>query len=233
MDLFYFPHLAPDRATTHIALFRNVKNAAELRKRIIAAATTEGEAGDAAREEVNFAFIDARLITSRLHLQTAVYQSLLAEAQNGLRTRTVHSEVLWNLNPTNNITEAIRRYGVSDATTSLLVVRIDGGNIPVEEMQSRIQKVVEGELTPLSKLREITDWTTIKKYHKLASELSVKAAQGDLEKETAVIDNIVTIDQDQSLLRDAFQSIVDLNWKAISLSKLCVSTSNNLGTIVQ
>ncbi|KAF5364055.1 hypothetical protein D9756_000989 [Leucocoprinus leucothites] len=192
MDLFFFPHLAPDRATTHVALFRNVKNAADLRKRIINAATMEGEAGEIAREDVNFAFIDARLITSRLHLQTAVYQSILAEAQNGLRTRTIHSEVLWNLNPTNNITEAIRRYGVSDATTSLLVVRIDGGTTPPIEMESKVKKVVDGGLVPLSQLQEVTDWSTIKKYHKLTNELSIKAVQEDPATQFAIIDNIVT-----------------------------------------
>ncbi|KXN90555.1 hypothetical protein AN958_04227 [Leucoagaricus sp. SymC.cos] len=192
MDLFYFPHLTPDRAATHVALFRNVKNAASLRKRIISAATMEGEAGELEREEVNFAFIDARLITSRLHLQTAVYQSILAEAQEGLRTKTVHSEVLWNLNPTNNITEAIRRYGVSDTTASLFVVRIDAGTLSGGEMELRMKKVVDGDLVPLSQLREVTDWSTIKKYHKLANEPSLKAAGGDLAVEFSVIDNIVT-----------------------------------------
>ncbi len=63
MDLFYFPHLAPGRATTHIALFKDVNGAAALRKRIIAAATIEGEAGEREREEVNFAFVDARLVS--------------------------------------------------------------------------------------------------------------------------------------------------------------------------
>lgn len=63
MDLFYFPHLAPDRATTHVALFKHVKNAAALKKRIIDASTLEGETGEREREQVNFAFIDARLVS--------------------------------------------------------------------------------------------------------------------------------------------------------------------------
>ncbi|KAF8905834.1 kinase binding protein CGI-121-domain-containing protein [Gymnopilus junonius] len=102
--------------------------------RIIAASTAEGDFGEKEREAVNFAFVDARLITSRLHLETAIYQAILAESQTGLRTRTVHAEILYNLNPTHNvssflplktwkcllflqITEAIRRYGVSDGNT--------------------------------------------------------------------------------------------------------------------
>lgn len=61
------------------------------------------------------------------------------------------------------ITEAIRRYGISDSTTSLLVVRIDAGAVPTEEMEARMKRVVDGELIPLSHLEEVTDWSTIKK----------------------------------------------------------------------
>ncbi|XP_006460403.1 hypothetical protein AGABI2DRAFT_220433 [Agaricus bisporus var. bisporus H97] len=192
MDLFYFPHLPSDRATTHIALFRNVTNAAALRKRIINASTMEGEGGDFERDQVNFAFIDARLITSRLHLQTAVYQSILAESENALRTKTVHSEVLWNLNPTNNITEAIRRYGVSDTATSLLVTRIDAGTLPVDEIEAKMRNIVDGDLVLFSYLDEITDWSLIKKHHKLANDLAIKNVQGDVEQEKAIVDKIVT-----------------------------------------
>jgi Kinase binding protein CGI-121 len=42
-------------------------------------------------------------VTSVLHIQTAITQALLAAAQNTLRTKTVHSEVIWALNPSNNV----------------------------------------------------------------------------------------------------------------------------------
>ena len=84
----------------------------------------EGPKGETEREAVNFAFVDAKLVslppackanvnpigwyalvkvTSPLHIQTAVYQSILAAAQGSLLTKTVHSEVIWYLNPTNNV----------------------------------------------------------------------------------------------------------------------------------
>lgn len=68
MDLFLFPHLAPSRATTHVALFLNVKNASYLRKRIVSAVTMGGEIGETEREQVNYAFIDARLVSPSLHV---------------------------------------------------------------------------------------------------------------------------------------------------------------------
>ena len=59
METFIYTHLD---LQVHIALFRNVLNSSDLRKRIIAAATLTGEEGDAERERVNFAFVDARLV---------------------------------------------------------------------------------------------------------------------------------------------------------------------------
>lgn len=116
-------------------------------------------------------------ITSLLHLQTAIYYALLAQSQECLRTKTVHSEILWALNPTNNvrvsiparctcvsisfskISEAIRRYGISDSTTSLLVVEI----CTLPSRHDKIKSVVDGTVSPFSLLSDITDWATIKK----------------------------------------------------------------------
>ena len=116
-------------------------------------------------------------ITSILHLKTAVYYALLAQSQESLRTKTVHSEILWALNPSNNvnipivskrthilipslqISEAIRRFGISDSTTSLFVVEI--GALPSQ--LDKIKAIVDGVVSPFSRLSEITDWATIKK----------------------------------------------------------------------
>lgn len=62
MESLHYPQFDAQQSQVSIALFRNVANAGAAKARIIAAATAEGEAGDAEREAVNFAFIDARLV---------------------------------------------------------------------------------------------------------------------------------------------------------------------------
>ena len=59
------------------------------------------------------------------------------------------------------ITEAIRRYGVADATTSLLVVRISSPE--PEGVQQAMTSVVSGTFSPLDQLPNITDWPTVKR----------------------------------------------------------------------
>ncbi|THH16927.1 hypothetical protein EW146_g3798 [Bondarzewia mesenterica] len=210
METYTYPHFPANASVVHVALFTSVTNGKDLRARIVKASTLDGPTGDAERVAVNFAFIDARLvsevpssansvpdrlvsgprsqITSRLHLQTAIYQAILAEVQSSLRTKTVHSEMLWALNPSNNITEAIRRYGVSDTSTALLVVRVASPDL--QDVEGKMRAIVEGNIRPLSELDTLTDWPVIKKYHKLNTELAIKNAGEDVVSERKIIDNI-------------------------------------------
>ncbi|KAF8806962.1 CGI-121-domain-containing protein [Phlegmacium glaucopus] len=186
MESLHFPHYKADYSYAHIALFRNVSTSEKLKNRIISASVTQGESGDKEREAVNFVFIDARLITSKLHLQTAISQAILAESQGQLRTKTVHSEVLYYLNPTHNITEAIRRYGISKGNVDVIVVKIGSSELSPAAVEGNMKEVIDGTIVPLLELENVTDWSSVKKYHKLNGEAAIKGS-----KEREIIDNIV------------------------------------------
>jgi EKC/KEOPS complex subunit CGI121/TPRKB len=102
------------------------------------------------------------------------------------------------------ISEAIRRYGISDSTTSLFVVEIGG----LPSHHDKVNAIVNGTTSPFSRLSGITDWATIKKvyytrpplcthfssfeqYHKLGGELAIQHIR-DPATAHAVIDEIVT-----------------------------------------
>jgi len=186
-------HFAAFKKRAYIGLFENVSNAEEVLSRIQQAAKAEGPEGDKERELINYAFIDAELITSLLHLNVALTQSLLAEAEGRLRTKTVHSEIIWNLNPTNNITEALRRFGISKNTKSVILVQAVEESIAVEtvEIQSSMESLVKGTFVPIGRLSNYTDWARVRKVYKLNEDLAVKN-----EKNEAIlrsnIDAIVT-----------------------------------------
>ncbi|KDN48042.1 hypothetical protein RSAG8_03058, partial [Rhizoctonia solani AG-8 WAC10335] len=166
----FFP---PELSRVHIALFTNVQNAAELRSRLIKASTMEGEEGEKEREAVNFAFVDAAPITSLLHLQTAIQQATLASTDGALRTKTVHSEILWALNSSNNISESIKRFGVSDSSKSLFAVRISGPELSIDDVLASMKAAVQGEEVPPEALSEITDWPLVCKYYKVSNDPAV------------------------------------------------------------
>lgn len=186
MEAYHYPQF---NTVVYTAKFKDVKNAEALRSRIVKAASLDGADGEAERDAVNFAFIEARLITSSLHLETAIYQALLSESQGSLRTKTIHSEIIWALNPTNNISEAIKLFGVSGRTTDLILVHAATSNTC--DVQQKMHNIVDGRLVPMSTIPDSTNWANVKKHYKLNGELALMEIASDSDRERAVIDNIV------------------------------------------
>lgn len=121
-----------------------------------------------------------------MHLLIAVQQALLARADDSLKTKTLHSEILWMLAPGTNvrlpfvrcrnpprhvskltllsrrqITEALKHFGLSPSTSSLVVVHIARtaggreGQDEDEEVLRRMEAAVEGEVVSLDALGRI------------------------------------------------------------------------------
>ena len=61
------------------------------------------------------------------------------------------------------ITEALRRFGVSDQCKDLLVIRIGPPHVRQGEIEQQMKNVVAGELSSMEKLRGVTDWGLVKK----------------------------------------------------------------------
>jgi len=162
----------------YISLLRDVSNSGDLLGRIQQAAKLEGSDGDHERALVNYAFIDASLITSLLHLQVALLQSLVAEAQGKLRTKTIHSEIIWTLNPTNNITEALRRFGISKDTKTLILIQVlnETEKVDASRAESSMKDLVKGSLVPLAQISECTDWARVRKVYKVNEDAVIKGA---------------------------------------------------------
>jgi hypothetical protein len=63
MEVFRYPQFPPEFATVYIALIKDIQNAAELKKRLVSASVMPGTAGEIEREAVNFAFVNAKLVS--------------------------------------------------------------------------------------------------------------------------------------------------------------------------
>lgn len=63
METYNFEAFPEPYNIVHIALFREVENAREIRSRLITAATTEGPDGDRLKAEVDFGFLEARMVS--------------------------------------------------------------------------------------------------------------------------------------------------------------------------
>ena len=63
METYRYPQFPPEFATVYLALLTDVRNAPQLKKRLVSASVMTGDEGEVEREAVNFAFIDARLVS--------------------------------------------------------------------------------------------------------------------------------------------------------------------------
>ncbi|OJD36723.1 protein cgi121 [Diplodia corticola] len=156
------PHLS--HAPVHVALFTHVRNAAFLRQQLL-----DGN------QAFEYAFLDATALLSTTHVLAAVFRALNDQLNGRLRSRNVHSEIVFSLSPNNNIADSFRRFGVQDTTTALLAIKVptDGRPLSANQVEAHLSASVEGTAVPFTDdtLSEFSDLPRIRKIYKLDAAL--------------------------------------------------------------
>ncbi|KAK0258073.1 hypothetical protein LTR91_018616 [Friedmanniomyces endolithicus] len=86
--------------------------------------------------------------------------------QDRLKSKNVHSEIVFSLSPNNNISESFRRFGVSETTTEILAIKVGNDKMQVEE---HLRKHVEGHVVPFTDelLTSVRDEARIQKAYRV------------------------------------------------------------------
>ncbi|PYH40900.1 EKC/KEOPS complex subunit CGI121/TPRKB [Aspergillus saccharolyticus JOP 1030-1] len=157
IDLAHLPPSMP----IHVALYRDVKNAASLRQQLIS--------GNA---DFEYAFIDASMVLSRAHALSAVFRAVNDSINGRLKSRNVHSEIVFSFSPANNIAESFRKFGIADSTKDLLVIKVSvTPDVTHNAVAAHLSQHVEGSAVPFDDetLSRIADVPKIKKAYKLGA----------------------------------------------------------------
>uniref|UniRef100_A0AAY4CNJ9 EKC/KEOPS complex subunit TPRKB n=1 Tax=Denticeps clupeoides TaxID=299321 RepID=A0AAY4CNJ9_9TELE len=143
--------LFPEYSVTQM-LFTDVKNAAALRK-----SAMEGQ--------INGALINPAMLVDPFQALVAANKAVHLQKAGKMKTRSLLSEIIFNLSPTNNISEAFRRFGMSDGDGAVHVVTVH----PREDMSDvdTILARVEGRQVPVGEISTFTDVPGIKKLYKV------------------------------------------------------------------
>ncbi|KAL3977428.1 titin [Sarotherodon galilaeus] len=154
MHLIQKLELFPDHRVTQM-LFKEVKNPAELKK-----SAMEGK--------INGALINPTMLVDPFQVLVAANKAVHLEKVEKMKTRTLYSEIIFNLSPTNNISDAFKRFGISDGDDSVLIVMVDSK----DESQdvSDIAARVEGRQVPVEELSSLSDHAKIKKLYKVTPQ---------------------------------------------------------------
>ncbi|KAJ5095760.1 hypothetical protein NUU61_005116 [Penicillium alfredii] len=173
LETIALPHLPPS-LPVHVALYRDVQNSAFLKQQLLA--------GNA---EFEYALIDASMVLSRAHATSAVFRAVNDYIHERLKSRNVHSEIVFSLSPTNNIADSFRKFGITDSTKDLLVVKVsESPEITHDSVATHLGSSIQGTPVPFDDetLSKISDVGKIKKLYKLGALPSPgqgNAAQGD------------------------------------------------------
>ncbi|KAB8270767.1 kinase binding protein CGI-121-domain-containing protein [Aspergillus minisclerotigenes] len=166
LETINLPHL-PSSLPVHVALYRDIENAPFLRQQLIS--------GNA---DFEYAFIDASMVLSRAHVSSAIFRAVNDYLNERLKSRNVHSEIVFSFSPTNNIADSFRKFGISDSTKDLLVVKVSvTPEITHDSVAAHLAQSIKGSPVPFNDetLSKIADVTKIKKAYKLGALPSAPA----------------------------------------------------------
>ncbi|GAM85393.1 hypothetical protein ANO11243_034000 [Dothideomycetidae sp. 11243] len=175
LETITLPHL--DQYPLYAGLFRDVANAGFLRKQLL-----EGNS------EFEYTFLDAATILSREHLLAACFRAINDLALNRLRTKNVHSEIVFSLSPNNNIAESFKRFGISDSTRDIVAIKVATSPAVLEQdVATHLRRHIDGRLTRLTdaELTRLRDLGRIGKIYKFDAKALSEGR--DPESETAAM----------------------------------------------
>ncbi|KIW19011.1 hypothetical protein PV08_03301 [Exophiala spinifera] len=178
----HLAHMPPELAL-YVSVYTDVENASFLKQQLLA--------GNA---EFEYAFVDASMILSTTHVLAAAFRAMNDYLNDRLRSHNVHSEIVFSLSPNNNIGEAFRRFGISDSTRDLLVLKVaTTPAVTQDSVSQHLSTHVRGKELPFddATLRGFSDVDRVRKAYKVTVAQPSSSGKGKAGKDAVANGTVI------------------------------------------
>ncbi|KAH3683263.1 hypothetical protein WICPIJ_005732 [Wickerhamomyces pijperi] len=158
-----------------IYYFENVENSTEIRTKLLSG-----------QDSHNFAFVNPDVIFSKEQLLSACYRALLDYNSGKIRTRSIHSEIIFCLGSSGNIVDSLTRFGIKEDGNRLIILKVIEKE---EDVEYTIDEIVKGDNKDLDDalLRENVDFKQMQKAYKFQPSLSNSAREDFKETDWSLL----------------------------------------------
>ncbi|XP_017755112.1 PREDICTED: EKC/KEOPS complex subunit TPRKB-like [Eufriesea mexicana] len=137
-------------------LFKNVQNSDEIRKKVM-----DGT--------LSCSIIKAALVVDPLQIIIAANKAAINAKMNQLTTKSIYTEILFNLSISKNISRILTEFGISDKDENILIVLMHK-KCDKKSMSEILMDSIKGERISISRLFEFTDFELVKKIYKIEKD---------------------------------------------------------------
>lgn len=116
--------------------------------------------------ELQCTIINAKYIVDVLQVSVAANKALLSDSQKKLNTKSLYTEILFNLSITRNISQSLVKFGIDDKCSEILIVTV-GEEGPAKIALQAVLSKVEGSLVNIDELKNLVDITSVQKLYKI------------------------------------------------------------------
>ncbi|XP_015916387.2 EKC/KEOPS complex subunit TPRKB [Parasteatoda tepidariorum] len=136
-----------------ILLYTNIENMNELKDLLM-------------KGELKAAIVNSELIYHTDLLMLASHKALYNAKNKSLKTKSINTELLYNLFPSRSIRDSLKTFGTQDSATSAIFVCFD------EEWVLKLKDIVKGKLSSLDKINELVNENAVKKLYKIPASMT-------------------------------------------------------------
>ncbi|KAK3173681.1 hypothetical protein OEA41_007013 [Lepraria neglecta] len=184
LQTLHLAHLPPDLAV-HVALYTDVRNASFLRDQLL-----QGN------PDFEYALVDASVILSTTHALAAVFRAANDHLKGRLKSRNVHSEIVFSLGANNNIAQSLRTFGITPTTTNLLAIKLSTDpSITSSTISEHLSASIQGIQVEFNdaKLAGLNNIAKIRKLYKLGG-VGEEGSKGKRRRKDGTVESSGLVD---------------------------------------